>query len=142
MVDDDPEDLPMTQVETDLDRILDTLVRDVVAAVHAMYRGEVRQQTAKLKTAEQRATARADLLQLMGVKPPPLPDTEPPTVAGSALSPDEVAAITHCIIGWLPMGAPNDSPPDSRCIPGAREIAPSWGEREKARLAIRRAAED
>ncbi len=132
----------MSQIETELDQILETLVRDVIAAVHAMYRGEVRQETAKLKTAEQRATARSALLHLVGVQPPPPAGTEPPSVAASALSPDEVAAITRCILGWLPMGAPDQAVPDSRCIPAAREIAPAWGEREKARLAIRRAAED
>ncbi len=131
----------MSQIETELDQILETLVRDVVAAVHAMYRGEVRQETAKLKTAEQRATARSALLQLVGVQPPPPAGTDPPSVAASALSPDEVAAITRCIMGWLPM-VPNQAVPESRCIPAAREIAPTWGEREKARLAIRRAAED
>jgi hypothetical protein len=132
----------MSQIETDLDQILETLVRDVVAAMHAMYRGEVRQQTAKLKTAGQRAEARAALLQLVAVPQPVLADTDPAPVAASALSSNEVAAITRCILGWLPMGAPTDSPPESRCIPAAREIAPTWGEREKARLAIRRAVDD
>jgi hypothetical protein len=133
----------MGPIETDLDRILEILVRDVVASVHAMYRGEVRQQTAKLKTAEQRATARAALLQLIGPpQQPPPAGIEPAAVLVSALSPDEVAAITRCIMGWLPMGDPAGSPPESRCIPAAREIAPTWGEREKARLAIRRAAAD
>jgi hypothetical protein len=129
----------MSQLETQLDQVLETLVRDVVASVHAMYRGEVRQDTAKLKTAEQRATARHALLNLVGV-PQPAPDgTEPPPVPASALSPDEVAAITRCIMGWLPLGDPRSAAPETRCIPGAREIAPMWGEREKARLAIRRA---
>ncbi len=132
----------MTEMETELDQILETLVRDVVASVHAMYRGEVRQDTAKLKTAEQRGAARAALLQLVGVQPPPPADTEPPTVATSVLSPEEVAAITRCIVGWLPMIAPDQAAPESRCIPAAREIAPTWGERERARLAIRRAGED
>jgi len=132
----------MSQIETDLDTILEALVRDVVTAVHAMYRGEVRQQTAKLKTAEQRAAARTALLQLVGVQPPAPADTEPPSVPVSTLSSDEVAAITRCISGWLPMGDPGQAVPESRCIPAAREIAPTWGEREKARLAIRRAAQD
>ncbi len=135
----------MSQIEADLDQILETLVRDVVASVHAMYRGEVRQHTAKLQTAEQRSTARAALLGLVSAPPratpPPLAGTEPPPVPLSSLEPHEVAAITRCIMGWLPMGAPADMVADSRCIPGAREIAPTWGERERARLAIRRASE-
>ena len=76
------------------------------------------------------------------VQPPPPADTEPPPVPMEALSPDEVAAITRCISGWLPMGDPNQAVPESRCIPAAREIAPTWGERERARLDIRRASED
>lgn len=130
----------MSQLETQVDQVLEALVRDVEAAVHAMYRGEVRQQTAKLKTDGQRTAARQAVLALIGVPRPP-GDTEPAPVAVSALSSDEVAAITRCITGWLPMGDPRAATPNSRCIPAAREIAPTWGEREKARLAVRRAGE-
>lgn len=131
----------MSQLETQMDQVLSSLVRDVVAAVHAMYRGEVRQQTAKLKTAEQRSAARKALLNLVTVPQPALNGTDPNPVTASHLAPDEVAAITRCIMGWLPMVDPKSAPADSRCIPAAREIAPSWGEREKARLALRRAGE-
>jgi hypothetical protein len=131
----------MSQLETQVDQVLETLVHDVVAAVHAMYRGEVRQQTARVKTTEQQALARRALLNLVGVPQPVPGDTTPAPVAASALSPDEVAAVTRCIMGWLPMGDPRAAVPESRCIPAAREIAPTWGEREKARLAMRRAAE-
>lgn len=130
----------MSQLETQLDQVLETLVRDVVAAVHAMYRGDVGQQSAKLKTDVQRSEARKAVLALIGVERPS-GDTAPDPVAASALSPDEVAAITRCILAWLPMGDPRSATPNSRCIPAAREIAPTWGEREKARLALRRAAE-
>lgn len=130
----------MSQLETQLDQVLEQLVRDVEAAVHAMYRGDVRQQTAKLKTNTQRAAARHAVLSIVGA-PQPAGDTEPPAIAGSSLSPDEVAAITRCVTGWLPMGDPRAATPNSRCIPAAREIAPTWGEREKARLSIRRASE-
>ena len=34
----------------DIDRILEKLAKDVEAAVHAMYRGEVRQLTARART--------------------------------------------------------------------------------------------
>jgi len=131
----------MSQLETNLDQVLETLVRDVVAAVHAMYRGEVRQQTAKLKTDERRAAARTALLKLVSVPQPTPGGVAPPPVAASTLASDEVAAVTRCVLGWLPMGDPRSAVPESRCIPAAREIAPTWGEREKARLAIRRAAE-
>lgn len=131
----------MSQLETQLDQVLETLVRDVVASVHAMYRGEVRQDTAKLKTSEHRATARHALLNLVGVTQPAPDGTEPPSVPTASISSDEVAAITRCVMGWLPMGDPRSVAPEMRAIPGAREIAPTWGEREKARLAIRRASE-
>ncbi len=130
----------MSHVETQLDQVLEQLVHDVEAAVHAMYRGDVRQQTAKLKTDAQRAAARQAVLSIVGA-PRSAGDTEPPVIAGSSLSSDEVAAITRCITGWLPMGDPRAATPNARCIPAAREIAPTWGEREKARLSIRRAAE-
>lgn len=130
----------MSQLETQLDQVLETLVHDVVAAVHAMYRGETRQETAKLKTSEQRAVARNALLNLVGVAQPAPEGTEPQAIAASALAPDEVAAVTRCIMGWLPMGDPRAATPGMRCIPAAREIAPTWGERENARLAMRRAA--
>ncbi len=131
----------MSQLETEVDQVLETLVHDIEAAVHAMYRGELRQQTAKLRTDTQRNTAREALLALAGVRRPS-GDTEPGPLSAATLSPDEVAAITRCIMGWLPMGDPRASTPNSRCIPAAREIAPAWGEREKARLAIRRAHAD
>lgn len=130
----------MSQLETQLDQVLETLVHDVVAAVHAMYRGDVGQQSAKLKTDVQRSEARQAVLALIGVSRPS-GDTAPHPVAASALSAGEVAAITRCILAWLPMGDPRAATPNSRCIPAAREIAPTWGERETARLAIRRAGE-
>jgi hypothetical protein len=43
-------------------------------------------------------------------------------------------------MAWLPMGAPADASAQSRCIPAAKELAPSWGEREKARTALKRAS--
>ncbi|MDE3053561.1 MAG: hypothetical protein KGN74_04370 [Gemmatimonadota bacterium] len=130
----------MSQLESQLDQVLEGLVRDVAAAVNAMYRGEVRQQTAKLKADAQRSEARRAILALIAGPGSPA-DTAPPSVAAAALDPDDVAAITRCILGWLPMGDPRTATPNSRCIPGAREIAPAWGERERARLAIRRAGE-
>ncbi|HEY5219219.1 MAG TPA: hypothetical protein VIJ16_05385 [Gemmatimonadaceae bacterium] len=130
----------MSQLENQLDQVLETLVHDVEAAVHAIYRGDHRQQTAKSKTDAQRVEARRALLAIVGVKQPG-GDTDPVPLETASLAADEVAAITRCITGWLPMGDPRSATPNLRCIPVAREIAPTWGEREKARLAIRRAGE-
>jgi len=131
----------MSEIDTRLDQVLEKLVHDIEGAVHGMYRGNIRQQTAKLKTDAQRAAARQALLELMGnAAAAKSGDTAPGALPTSSLSPDEVAAITRCITGWLPMGAPSAATPNSRCIPGARELVPTWGEREKARLAIRRAS--
>jgi hypothetical protein len=131
----------MSEIDIRLDQVLEKLVHDIEAAVHAMYRGTIRQQTAKLKTDAERAVARQALLGLMGnsaaVKGG---NTDASTFPTASLSSDEVAAITRCITGWLPMGAPNAATPNSRCISGARELVPTWGEREKARLAVRRAS--
>jgi len=122
-----------------IDEVLDKLIHDVESSVHAMYRGDVRQNTQRVKTDSIRNAARQALLPLMapadGNAPPP-----PPASAGAALSPDEVVAATRCVLAWLPMGAPNAANPQSRCVPAAREMTPTWGEREKARLALKRAA--
>jgi hypothetical protein len=131
----------MSEIDLRLDEVLDKLVRDIEAAVHAMYRGSIRQQTAKLKTDAQRAAARQALLGLLGNSAAVTGGTtDASTFPIASLSSDEVAAITRCITGWLPMGAPNAATPNSRCISGARELVPTWGEREKARLAVRRAS--
>lgn len=127
----------MLTMETEIDRVFETLVQEVEALVQAMYRGEVLQETVKHETDSQRRMARDAVLTILGVKAP-AGDAGPEAVSDAALSPDEVAAISRCITGWLPMGDPSAAMPNSRCIPGAREIAPAWGEREKARLAIRR----
>jgi hypothetical protein len=65
---------------------------------------------------------------------------QPPARAAEALSAEEAAAITRCIMAWGPMGNPSEAALDSRCAPGAKELVPSWGDREKAREALRRLA--
>ena len=50
------------------------------------------------------------------------------------MSPEQAMGIT----AWLPMGNPRDAAPDSKCIAAMRELTPTWGQREKAREAIRR----
>lgn len=128
----------MSESERQLEDVLDRLVRDVEASVHAMYRGAVRQETLRSKSDTIRRAARDELLPLIGSSPRPSGSMTTSGAQGAALAPDEVAAITRCIMAWLPMGAPNAASPQSRCVPAAKELAPSWGEREKARLAMKR----
>lgn len=128
----------MSDAERQLDEVLEKLVREVEAGVHAMYRGDVRQQTLRSKSDTYRRTARDELLPLIGASPRPGGSLTTSGAMGAALAPDEVAAITRCIMAWLPMGAPTTASPQSRCVPAAKELAPSWGEREKARLALKR----
>lgn len=49
---------------------------------------------------------------------------------------NELAALRKCVLAWLPMGAPSQTAPDSRCIAAGRELLPNWGEREAARMAL------
>lgn len=116
-----------------IDQILDKLARDVESSIHAFYRGDVRQHTQRVKTDTFVREARQAITTLLGASP-----VQAEAGAGPAYSPDEVAALMRCVMGWQPMGVPTAATPDSRCVPAAREMAPSWGEREKARLALRR----
>lgn len=124
-----------------LDEILEKIIRDVELSVHAFYRGELRQDTQRVKNDAVRKAARQALMPLLAsdtsgdarASAPP-----PADAASGVLSPDETAAALRCVIAWLPMGAPSTASPQSRCMPAGRELAPSWGEREKARLALRR----
>src|ERR1051325_3003511 len=117
---------PMQQVE----EILDKLAHDVESSVHAFYRGNVRQHTAKAKMGTFVAAAREALAPLLSGAPAPTA-----SASVTSLEPDGIAAATRCVMAWLPMGAPSAANLQSRCIPAAREMSPTWGEREKARLA-------
>lgn len=128
----------MSEAERQLEEILDRLVHDIESGVHAMYRGTVRQETLRSKSDTFRRAARDELLPLIGSDRRPSGSVSASGAQGAMLAPDEVSAITRCIMGWLPMGAPNAASPQSRCVPAAKELAPSWGEREKARLALKR----
>jgi hypothetical protein len=134
------------QVAQQLDEILDQLVKNVEGSVHAFYRGDHKQNTGQVKSDQFRKAARESLVALLGGSMTPRPGTTLGALGGGSsgnaalLEADEIAAITRCIMGWLPMGAPNDASPQSRCIPAAKELAPSWGEREKARSSLKRAA--
>lgn len=121
-----------------VDQVLDKLARDVEASIHAFYRGDVRQHTQRVKTDTFIREARQALQPLLVNTPMTTPGGSVAATGTSPISPDEVAAATRCIMGWLPMGIPTQASPQSRCIPAAKEVAPTWGEREKARLALRR----
>ena len=122
--------------EEQLNAIIDKLVKDVELAVHAMYRGDVRQNTAKVRTdGHRRAAYEALRPMLSGASSVTAAAASTP---GAALSADEATAITRCIMGWLPMGPPSAAAPDSRCVSASRELFPTWGERERARQAVKR----
>lgn len=124
-----------------IDQILDKLARDVEASIHAFYRGDVRQHTQRVKTDTFLREARQALaphLGQTGVTTVATPPSSALVTGGAILTPDELSAVTRCVMGWMPLGAPNTATTDSRCVSGAKEMAPTWGEREKARLALRR----
>ncbi|MBA3889232.1 MAG: hypothetical protein H0X64_01765 [Gemmatimonadaceae bacterium] len=141
----------MSELDSRIDEIVRALVRDVAAGVHSLYRGDIRQQTTQLKlsafakeAADKLRASIAGTGTASGSFPViPAPGTSP---GGSArlqpsLSEEEVTALTRCVMAWLPLGgAPNAATPDMKCTAGAREMAPTWGEREAARLAVRRIA--
>src|SRR5438445_4123283 len=110
----------MTDAAGQVDEVLDKLIRDVEASVHAFYRGEVRQHTARVKTDTFRTAARQALLPMIDLN---ARMSTPAGVAASdstgAFAPDEAAAITRCIMAWLPMGAPATASKESRCVAAA-----------------------
>ena len=121
--------------EAQLNSIIEKLVKDVELSVHAMYRGDVRQNTARARTDTHRRAAYEALRPLLAT------DTAPasaPASGGGPLTTDEATAIMRCVMGWLPMGAPNAATPESRCVAAARELFPTWGDRELARQAVKR----
>ena len=133
-------------VAQQLDEILDQLVRNVESGVHAFYRGDHKQNTTQMKSDQHRKVARDALLSLLTGNQTPRGGVTLGAMGGGSggnaalLAPDEVAAITRCIMGWMPMGAPSAASAQSRCVPAAKELAPSWGEREKARTSVKRSA--
>jgi hypothetical protein len=125
--------------EAQLNLIIERLVKDVELSVHAMYRGDVRQNTARARTDTHRRAAYEALRPLIG-NGTPVAASSPnggPVAVGS-LTAAEAAAIVRCVSAWLPMGAPSAAAPESRCIAAARELFPTWGERELARQAVKR----
>ena len=147
----------MSQLESKIDEIVRALVRDVAAGVHSLYRGDIRQQTTQLRLSayakeagdKLRATIAAGGATPAGTVPavpavPTVPGVAPAAVgagAGAGLSADEVAALTRCVMAWIPLGGtPTAAAPDAKCTSGAREMCPAWSDRETARMAIRRLA--
>jgi hypothetical protein len=126
--------------EAQLNLIIERLVKDVELSVHAMYRGDVRQNTARARTDTHRRAAYEALRPLISEAPrasTSMPNGGP-TAGGVALTAGEATAIMRCVSAWLPMGAPSAAAPESRCIAAARELFPTWGERELARQAVKR----
>ena len=131
---------------TEFDRILDKLAKDVESAVHALYRGEVRQATAKARTDHLVHDARAALAAASAPRAseshagPTRPSFAAPTRAGERLgwTAEDSDAVLKCITSWLPMGGPGSTTPDMKCIAPAKMLIPTWGERERAREAVKR----
>ena len=121
--------------EEQLNAVIDKLVKDVELAVHAMYRGDVRQNTARARTDGHRRAAYEALRPLIGGPSPAAPAGK---TSGAALTAEESSAITRCIMAWLPMGSPSAAAPDSRCVAASRELMPTWGERDRAHQALKR----
>jgi hypothetical protein len=121
--------------EEQLNAIIDKLVKDVELAVHAMYRGDVRQNTAKVRTDGHRRMAYDALRPLITATTAPSISS---SVSATGLSAADATAITRCIMAWLPMGVPSAAAESSRCVAASRELFPTWGERERARLAVKR----
>lgn len=140
----------------DIDHILEKLAKDVEAAVHSLYRGEVRQDTARLRTGHLVQDARSKVADALaaattsvagdgGRRPTPVatsprPSVSAPAIAGGAFgwTADESNAVLKCINAWLPIGGPQSTPPDSMCIAAGKMLLPTWGERERAREAVKK----
>jgi hypothetical protein len=139
----------------DIDRVLEKLAKDVESAVHALYRGEVRQATAKARTDHLVDDAKAALAAMAldeSAPPPrrpsratpisvsPRPGVSAPSTAGASVgwTNDDSDAVLRCINAWLPVGGPASTAPDTKCIAAGKMLIPTWGERERARAAVRR----
>jgi hypothetical protein len=140
----------------DIEQILDNLARDVENAVHSLYRGEVRQNTAKARTEHLVQDARAKLAGVLGdaasavagrtegqpsaVATSPRPRISAPAIAGVAhgWTSEDSDAVLRCINAWLPMGGPHSTAPDTLCIAPGKMLIPTWGERERAREAVKK----
>jgi hypothetical protein len=135
-----------------VEEILAKLAKDIESAVHSMYRGQVGPNTAQVRTEHFVADARERISAFMKSSPSAHVPGAPPqrftaAVAASSVAgdggnavwtPEEAAAITKCLMAWLPLGSPSSAAPDSRCMPSGKELLPTWGDREMARAAVRK----
>ncbi|MGH7654190.1 MAG: hypothetical protein ACREN6_05955 [Gemmatimonadaceae bacterium] len=138
-----------------IDDILAKLAKDVENAVHSMYRGEMRQHTAQARTGQYVLDAQGKVAEALGaasaavsgvvpgpapVATSPRPSVFAPVSAGAAVgwTTEESDAVLKCITAWLPMGGPQSTPPDTLCIAPGKMLIPTWGERERAREAVRK----
>ena len=138
-----------------IDEILAKLAKDVENAVHSLYRGEMRQHTAKARAGQYVIEAQSKVADAIGaaaaavsgavagaapVANSPRPSVSAPAVAGAAQgwTQDESDAVLKCINAWLPMGGPTTTSPDSLCIAPGKMLIPTWGERERARDAVKK----
>jgi len=140
----------------EIEQVLDKLVKNVEASVHALYRGDLRQETAKARTGGlARDAAEAIRAQLGATGAPAAPPTpsapSAPSPAGRPSAPTSIGAligwtreegdaVMKCVTAWLSMGAPSSTTPEAKCIPAGREMVPTWGERERARGALKKIA--
>lgn len=143
----------MSELDNRIDEIVRGLVRDVAAGVHGLYRGDTRQQTTQLRLStfgkEAGDRLRAAIRSQYGTPVAGAPvapagpgaGTPAPQSGTAPLTQEEIGALTRCVMAWLPMGGmPNAATPDMKCVSGAREMSPTWGDREVARTALRRIA--
>ena len=114
----------------EVDSILEKLAKDVEAAVHALYRGEVRQATAKARTGHLLTSARTAVARAIAGASTAGSDQPARPVTPIASSPRPSVAA--------PMGGPASTPADTKCIAAGKMLVPTWGEREQAREAVRR----
>ena len=132
----------------EVERVVHKLAKDVEAAVHSLYRGDLRQATARARTdgivreaitAVQQAAGSAAATGAPGMGSP-RPSVAAPVVAGAAAgwTREDGEAVLKCITAWLPMGPPNAADPNSKCVAATRDLTPTWGQRERAREAVRK----
>lgn len=142
----------MSDTPEAVEEILAKLAKDIEAAVHSMYRGNVGQDTAQVRTEHFVTDARDRITAFLKSSPSANVPGAPPqrftaAVAASSVggdggdarwSADEAAAVTKCLMAWLPLGLPASAEPDSKCLPSGKELLPTWAERELARAAVRK----
>ena len=119
----------------EIDRILEKLVKDVEMAVHALYRGETRQDTQKARSGRLLQAAKSALGAAVA-RPPG--GTSGSASVGPGWSTGDRDAVVKCIQAWQPMGGPTSTAPGAPCVAGGRMLVPTWAERETARNAVRK----